>query len=171
MNFFSPFVKPIDKPICILSAEGASICPYPPLWCPLGTSVARWSPRGPSVAFWSSMSSLGASWSPLNCNHFGVRSVCSRVPPSSKSVCKRHSGFKILTRFGLTPLHEPKSSKFRVRTTGGYRPPLKTRFWEAYINAPLVFADFWKKVRVSPPPPADGPAGGKTALFSKNLRK
>ena len=52
---------------------------------------------------------------------------------------------------------------------GAYMPPpLKTRLWEAYINAPLVFADFWKKVRIFPP--VDGPTGG-TALFSKTLRK
>ena len=43
-------------------------------------------------------------------------------------------------------------------------PPLKTRFWEAYINAPLVFADFWKKVRGFPQ--ADGP-GGKPHFFPK----
>ena len=47
-------------------------------------------------------------------------------------------------------------------------PPLKTRFWEACINAPLVFADFWKKVLVFPP--ADGLARGKSALFSQNRR-
>ena len=58
---------------------------------------------------------------------------------------------------------------FSGPTMGGYRglPPLKTRSWEDPGHPDHVFAEFGKKVGKSPPPPADGPAGGETALLGK----
>ena len=71
---------------------------------------------------------------------------------------------------------EPKKVEkyfFSGPTMGGYTgpPPLKTRFCRGSRNPNLVFADFRKKVRISPR--KDGPAGGKSALFFsfENRRK